>query len=136
MIDRDFEYLLDDACLPKFLIKGTGDDWWREKSMVRQLIFAFKMALPFVWACSLAGITPDQYSEFLKANPCFEEIRAMCSCLLPIFLKRRIVHGIRSGNGATVRWYAERMIPEYMTLKQKQERGFVKNEYGEWVLPD
>ena len=76
------------------------------------LIAGFKIGYNIKESCILAGISMDQYKYFFELHPNFSTIKEACESYLGMWAKTGIHNLLKKGDGKTIRWYAERCMPE------------------------
>ncbi|MDP4009215.1 MAG: hypothetical protein Q8P71_02235 [bacterium] len=105
-------YTIKDNIGGEIDIRLSANAWWNNVARVRQLITALKRGHSQRNAALCIGISKDQLHYFLKLHPEFYDKIEDFREVLSLKIIDAIAEAIERGDAQTIRWAAERLMPE------------------------
>ena len=113
-----YGYTIRDDIGGEITIRASANAWWNDVARVGQLIAAFKKGYSQRNAALRIGISKDQLHYFLRQHPEFYDKMEDFREVFKMKLIDAIYEAIDRGDASTIRWVAERTIPEYRPKKK------------------
>lgn len=117
--EPEYAYTIKDAVGGEINIKHTDIGWWKDATLVRQLITALKRGFSQRRAAIRIGISRRQMEYFVHEHPDFCDKIEDFQEVFVINIIDKIGQAIDRGDMQTVRWAAEKKIPDEYGPKEK-----------------
>lgn len=115
----EYAYTIKDSVGGEINIQHTDSGWWKDGTLVRQLIVAFKRGYSERRAALRIGLSRQQVRNFLEVHPDFQSKVEDFQEMFLVNIIDKIGDAVDRGDMQTVRWAAERKIPEEYGQKER-----------------
>lgn len=117
VVEKKVAYIIRDSIGVEVEIYETGEDgragWWKDVSLVRQLITALKVGHGPTNAARRIGISRAAFYRFLDEHPGFRDIMDEFKEVRTMKVTDGVNTLLDKVDPATVRWAAENLLPEF-----------------------